>query len=276
MRRLLYQVAEIEGDQEAARRHIEWASTRSRGFDITGARAQAAAFYGRLDDARLLYSDTVAAAKRQNFAQVASGYEAQAAVTEALYGNTREAIDRARAVIASATAYEPQLRAAVALALAGATDDADAVLRRLRNVREEDTLLHRAYLPPAEAAVRLGRGAFAAALEELRPAAPYETGFVAALVPAYLRGQAHLKGGAPADALRDYQTVLDHRGADPFSSLIPMAQLGRARAFALAGNTAESRKMYEALLLTWKEADPDLPILRQAREELARLGRTAT
>jgi eukaryotic-like serine/threonine-protein kinase len=275
MRRLLYQVAELEGDQAAARRQIEWASTRSRGFDITGARAQVAAFRGRLTEARQLYAETSAAAKRQGFGQVATGYEAQAAIMEALYGYNRDALARARAVVQTATAYEPQLRAAVALALAGEPDEAESILRRLRSVREEDTLLHRAYLPPAEAAVQLAKGAFDRAVEELRQSAPYETGLVAALVPNFLRGEARLKT-APADAVREYQTVIDHRGADPFTALIPMSQLGLARALARTGNEAESRKIYEALLALWKDADADLPVLHDVRDELARLGRAAT
>ena len=276
MRRLLYQIAEIEGDGQAARRHIEWASTRDRGFDITGARAQVAAFRGQLAEARTLYEQTVAAAEKQGFAQIASGYEAQAALTEALYGYKREALERARRIVRSATATEPQLRAAVAIALAGQPDEAEAVLRRVRNLRPEDTLLHRAYLPATEAAALVARGAFDRAVEELRQAAPYESGFVAALVPTYLRGEARLKAGAPVEALREYQAVSEHRGADPFSSLIPMSQLGAARALARSGNESESRKMYEALLVTWKDADPELPILRQVRDELARLTRSTT
>jgi tetratricopeptide (TPR) repeat protein len=272
MRRLLYQIAEIEGDQAAARRHIEWASTRSRGFDLTGARAQVAAFRGQMSAARALYRETLAAAQKQGFAQIASGYEAQAAVTEALYGYTREALEQGRRVVQSATAYEPQLRAAVALALAGAPDEAESLVRRLRGVREEDALLHTAYLPAAEAAVLLVRGSLEPALEELRRAAPYETGFVAALVPTYLRGEVKLKAGAAADAIREYRAVAEHRGAEPFSPVIPLSQLGLARALARSGNAAESRKMYEGLLVTWKEADADLPILRQVRDELARLG----
>jgi tetratricopeptide (TPR) repeat protein/tRNA A-37 threonylcarbamoyl transferase component Bud32 len=276
MRRLLYQIAEIDGDPAAAGRQIEWASKRTRGFDITGARAQVAAYYGRMAEARALYGETTAAARQQGFAQIASGYEAQAALTEALYGYRREAIERARRVVASATAYEPQLRAAVALALAGQPDEAESVVRRLRGVRQDDTFLHAAYLPAAEAAARLTRGAHDAAVEELRRAAPYERGFSAALVPASLRGEARLGAGAAAVARRQYQAVVDHRGADPFSSVLPMAQLGLARALARSGNDADSRTMYAALLATWKDADADLPILIQVRQELARLGRPAT
>ena len=171
----------------------------------------------------------------------------------------------------SATANEPQLRAAIALAMAGAPDEAEAIVRKLRTVRPEDTLLHGAYLPVADAAVQLRRDRPDAAIDALRAAAPYERGMVAALVPAYIRGEARLRRGAAADAIRDFQTVLDNRGADPFSPLIPLSQLGIARALSLEGNTAESRRAYEMVWKTWEHADPDLPILVAARKEYAQL-----
>jgi eukaryotic-like serine/threonine-protein kinase len=271
LRRLLYQLAVLDRDDATARAQIDWAARSAVGFDITGARAQVAAFGGRMTEARQLYAETIAGATRQGFTQIASGYAAQAAQTEALFGYEHEAKDQARQVVTSATAYEPQLRAATALALAGATDDADAVVRRLRTVRPEDTLLHGAYLPVAEGAVLLRRGRPDAAIEVLRTAASYERGIVAALAPAYIRGAARLQAGAAADALRDFQTVLDNRGADPFSPLIPLAQLGIARAFAKSGNTVESRRAYEMVLKTWEHADPDLPVLLDAGKELGGL-----
>ena len=270
-RRLLYQLAEIQKDDDAARAQLEWAAQHPRGFDVVGARAQVEAFRGRALTARALYRETIESARQRGLAQVASGYAAQAALTEALFGYHREAVQQARDVVRSATAFEPQLRAAAALALAGAPEDADAVVRRLRNVRPSDTLLHAAYLPVAEAAVLLRRGRTTDALEQLRPAARYERGTVAALAPAYLRGEARLREGATADAIRDFQIVLDHRGADPFSPFIPLSQLGMARAFARGGNVDESRKMYEQLMSVWSDADPELPVLLEARNELAQL-----
>ena len=268
-RRLLYQLAELRGDEAAAQAQLEWAAKNARGFDITGARAQVLAYRGQVAAARALYAETVAAARGQGLAQVAFGYASQAALMEAVYGYGREAPAAARAVARSATAFEPQLRAAAALALAGDADAAEAVVRKVRTARPEDTLLHAVYLPVAEAAVSLARGRPAEALEHLRPAAPYEHGFIAALVPAYLRGEAHLRGGGAADAVKNFQAVLDHRGADPFSPVIPMAQLGLARAHARAGNLAESRKAYETLLAGWTAADADHPVLQQIQAELS-------
>ena len=109
MRRLLYQLAELSGDRVAAQRQIDWAAGRTRSFDLTGARAQVAAFGGHMADARRLYDETIAVATERGFAQVASGYAAQAALTEALFGYKREAMVRAREVLRGAAPYEPQL-----------------------------------------------------------------------------------------------------------------------------------------------------------------------
>ena len=135
LRRLLYQLSEMQGDQQTARAQLEWAATSSVGFDLTGARAQIAAFRGRMIEARQLYQETIAAAGAQGFAQIGSGYAAQAALTEAVYGFGDQAAATARKIVQSATANEPQLRAATALALAGGADEAEVVIRKLRNVR---------------------------------------------------------------------------------------------------------------------------------------------
>ena len=177
---------------------------------------------------------------------------------------------RAHEVLKVATAYEPQLRAATALALAAAPDEAEAVLRRLRGVRPEDTLLRGVYFPVAEGAVLLARGRLDAAVETLRPAARYEFGTVAALAPVFLRASARLHQGAAAEAAGEFRALIEHRGTDPFSPLWPLSQLGLARALAAAGSVAESSKAYEELMRTWASADPDLPILQQARQEIAR------
>ena len=271
LRRLLYQLAILDHDEAAARAQVEWARQSPTGYDMTGAQAQIAAFGGGMIEARRLYAETMAAATRQGFTQIASGYAAQAAQTEALFGYTREALEQARSLVKSATAYEPQLRAATALALAGAPDEADAVVRKLRTVRPDDTLLHGAYLPVADGAVLLRLGRANAAIDALRTAARYERGMVAALAPAYMRAEARLQSGAAAEALRDFQIVLENRGADPFSPLVPLAQLGVARALARIGNAVESRRAYEMVLKTWEKADADLPVLVAARRELGQL-----
>ena len=271
MRRLLYQLAELQGDRPLAQQQIDWAANHARSFDISGARGQVAIYHGRIAEARRLFAETMKESSERGFPQVASGYAAQAAFAEVLYGYGRPALDQARQVLRSATAFEPQLRAATALALGGEPGEADAIVRRMKGVRSQDTLLQNAYLPVVEAAALIARGRPDEAIERLRRAAPYENGIVAALLPVYLRGEARLRAGEPAEAAREFQSLLAHRGADPFSPVVAMAQLGLARAHAHSGAITESRAAYEALLKIWETADPDLPILATAKSELAAL-----
>lgn len=273
MRRLLYQLAELQGDRPLAQQQLEWAANHPRSFDISGARGQVAIYHGRITEARTLFAETMAQATERGFPQVASGYAAQAAFAEVLYGYGRRPLEQAHAVVKTATAFEPQLRAATVLALGGEPDEAEALVRRLRGVRSQDTLLQNAYLPVVEAAALLTRKRPAEAIEELRRAAPYENGIVAALLPVYVRGEAHLRANEPEAAKREFQAILTHRGADPFSPVVALAHLGLARAHARVGATADSRAAYDALLTIWADADADLPILAQVRSERDALSR---
>lgn len=269
MRRLLYQVTLLLGDPVAAREQVAWAATRQRGFDILGAQAQEAAFHGRMTDARQLFAQTMAAAETQGFPQISSGYNAWAAVSEALLGDPVRARSLARDVSRTSTAPEPALRAAVALALVGVPDEAEAVVARRRQVRPEDTFLRVAYLPVATASIALARNRPAEAAEVLRPAGPYQFGFIAALAPTYFEGSAYAKAGAHTEAARVFRSLVEHRGSDPFSPFIPVAQLGLARALAASGDLAASRRAYDTLLEWWADADASFRLADVARQERA-------
>ena len=272
LRRLLFQLAVMDGQDALADAQLEWAAHSPLAFDFTGARAQIAAFQGRLEDARRLYAETVDAASRRALPQTASGYAAQAALTEAVYGETARAAAAARQVLASARAHEPRLRAATALALAGDTGSARPVVERAAEDRPGDTLLRAAYVAPAEAALALQQGRPEAALEALRRSAGYEHGVVAALVPGFLRARAHLEGGQTREAAAAFRDVIAFRGADPFSPLIPCAQLGLARALAAAGEADASRRAYDELMHIWKDAPPGIAVIDAARRERDGLG----
>ncbi|HXW04116.1 MAG TPA: protein kinase [Vicinamibacterales bacterium] len=270
-RRLLYQLAEMDGNPAEAERHLAWGRERARGFDLTGAQAQVAAFRGRMSEARELFAQTVAAAGRNEFAQTGTGYAAQAALTEALYGAFPQAIAQARQV-PEATTYAPRARAATALALAGAMAEADAIAGALGRERPDDTLLHTAYLPVLEAALLWRRGRLDEALTALRPAASYEWGSVAALLPTYFRGLTRLSARRFTEAAADFRSMIEHRGVDPFSPVIPLAHLGLARALAASGDADGSRAAYGQVLAIWKDADADVPVIRTARQEAAIAG----
>jgi Tfp pilus assembly protein PilF len=97
------------------------------------------------------------------------------------------------------------------------------------------------------------------------------TCFFGALYPILFRGEAYLAAHKGPEAAREYQKLLDHRGTMIGDPVAVLAHLGLARSYALSGDASNARNQYKELLDTWKDADPDLPVLHQARGELARL-----
>ena len=283
-RRLLYQLGVLAGDGSAAA-HLAWAKDRSREFDLVSAQAQVAAFEGRLRAATELYRRASDMALARGLRGTASGYAAHLAWTEALYrgplhGSTTVAGDAAASVRRALDLVEadadgpgtfPRFRAATALALTGRSADALPVVARAEQAYPEGTFVRTVLGPATRASIALRQQRPDEALAALTAAVQTELGTTAGLVPPFLRGEAYRMKGAFADALREYQKVLTHRGVDPFAPMVPLAQLGCARAHAQAGDIAASRKAYEELFIRWKGADADFPPLLTARAEYARL-----
>jgi tetratricopeptide (TPR) repeat protein len=198
-------------------------------------------------------------------------------MTEAFYEDPRRATERVRTIVArTASAAEspgtiPRFRAGVALGLAGLGTDARELVERARQRYPESTLTRTVFIPTCEAAIAVGRGAPSEAIAALEAATPTEFGTVAGLVPTFLRGEAYLAKRDSEAARREFQKVLDHRGADPFAPVVPLARLGLARAWQMSGDLDKSRREYDELLQIWKNADTDLPLLQRAREERAAL-----
>jgi tetratricopeptide (TPR) repeat protein len=145
------------------------------------------------------------------------------------------------------------------------------VVETARHAYPDSTAVQAILVPTVRAAVALAEHQPARALDALRSAVPFELGLAALLLPPYLRGEAYLALGHAPDAAREFRRVLDNRGVDPFSPVLPMAQLGLARALRSMGNTAKSREIYEQLVSTWTRADDTLAVVAAARAEYARL-----
>jgi tetratricopeptide (TPR) repeat protein len=277
-RRLLYQMAVMENDVEAAEEHMAWARGRSREFDLIGAQAQIAAFEGRMADARALYGRTTEMAIARGFGEAAAAYVAHEAWTEVLYGNRTEALAAARSTRSRSRSDSldsrvvPRYRTSAALALAGAIGEAAAIVAESVKRAPDSTLTQAVLVPVTNAGIALVRRDPDAALEALRAASTYELGTAAGYAPIYLRGQAFLMKGAGRDAAAEFQRILDHRGVDPFSPLYSLSYLGLGRALAAAGEISQARHAYDRFFEIWARADADLPILKEARAEYARLG----
>ena len=233
--------------------------------------SRAAAYGGELGKARELVRRAVDSAQRADEREQAAGYEAYAASNEALVGNMALAKQEAQAALALARGRDVEAQSAITLALAGEFAQAARLAGDLGKRFAMDTLVQSLYLPMIHAAVALRSGDGGKAVEALAAAAPYELGVETQLQPAYLRGEAFLASKQGALAGAEFQKLLDHPGVvcdDPTGAL---AHLGLGRANALAGDSAKSRSAYQDFFALWKNADPDIPILNQAKAEYAKL-----
>ena len=274
-RRLLYQLAVMRGDEPAAAQQLAWAKGKPREFDLVAAEAQVVAFSGRLRHASELYTRSIALAESRSLPETGLAYVAHDALTRALYGRSSEALALARAAIARQDGRPPsdavpRVRLLAALALAGAAE-AGRMATAIAEQMPDATLVKGVVLPTARGAIALERGQADAAIQELRAAADYDTGAVAALIPIYLRAEALLLAGEARPALEEYRKIIAHRGTDPFSPVCALAPLGVARALVASGEPEQALSAYREFLEAWANADPDLPVLLAARAEAAKV-----
>ena len=218
-------------------------------------------------------------AEKVTHRESAALYEAGAAIWEALFGNAPEAGRGAAAALVLSTSRDVEYGAAFALGLSGDSSRAQTLANDLEKRFPEDTAVRSTYVPTIRALVALNQGEPAKAIELLHATAPYELGtplcsalgFFGILYPVYVRGEAFLAAHKGAEAAAEFQKILDHRGiviSDPIGALAHV-QLGRA--FALSGDQNKAKAAYQDFLTLWKDADPEIPILRQAKAEYARL-----
>jgi tetratricopeptide (TPR) repeat protein len=235
-----------------------------------------AAYGGEFAKARELTSRAVDSAQHANEKETAAGYKAEAAVREALVGNVALAKQSAQAALALANGKYVEAFSAIALGLAGDSAQATRLSGDLARRFSEDTVVQFESLPMIRATVALRNGD-GKAVDALAPAAPYELGQAVeplplnSLYPIYLRGGAYLAAGQGAPAAIEFQKILDHPGAVLNEPIGALAHLGLGRAYALAGDSAKAKTAYQDFLALWKNADPDIPILRQAKAEYASL-----
>ncbi|HKR26092.1 MAG TPA: winged helix-turn-helix domain-containing protein [Acidobacteriaceae bacterium] len=241
--------------------------------------ALALAFAGELRQSREKFAEAERIANDGGRHESAALYFAAQAATEGWFGNRTEAADRAKAALATPNNAGVVYGAALAFALAGDLPHAEAAAADLQNRFSEDTSASISYLPVLRAVLALKRNRPAAAIDALRPSLPYDLGSprtsihaaFGALYPAYVRGLAYLAAGQAEEAVAEFQKIAQHPGIVAADSIGALAELQLARAYAAAGNPTEARTAYQNLFVLWKNADPDLRLLSDARREYARL-----
>jgi tetratricopeptide (TPR) repeat protein len=275
-----YEIAFLKDDAAGMEREV----TLSRGVSgaedlISDETSFSLAYKGHLQQASRKSRNAVLVAQQSGQSERAALFETGEALREAFFGNGVAAKKRAMEALELSKDREVEYGAAFALALAGDVLHARAHVDSLEKQYPEDTSVRFSYLPVLQALLALNQKDSAKAIELLHTSTPYELGtppsanfgYFGALYPIYVRGQAYLTAGRGVEAAAEFQKILNHRGivvTDPIGALAHL-QLGRA--FALSGEKVKAKAAYQDFLTLWKDADEDIPVLRQARIEYARL-----
>jgi eukaryotic-like serine/threonine-protein kinase len=270
---LFYMVAFAQNDQPVMARELSILSSGPPQAASTSLSLAAAseAYSGRFEKARGLLQRAVASWESTGQKEQAATMTAALARAEAEAGDSAAARKDAAAALALASSFRIKSDAAYIFARAGDAPRAESLAAELTKERPSDTLLNRIVLPDARAALALDRNNPGKAIEILEPVQPYDLGRLNRLLSAYERGEAYLLLHKGNEAAAEFQKVLDHP-AIVFNSMPgALAHLQLGRAYALAGDNSKARSAYQDFFALWKDADPDVPILKQAKSEYAKL-----
>jgi tetratricopeptide (TPR) repeat protein len=272
-------VAFVEGNTAEMDRLMAWAAGKPEGEDIfLAAKSDTEAFAGHVTPAREFSRQAVQSALRNFQKETAAQYQMDEALWEAEFGNRQLAQEHTAAALRFTTNHDTQILAALAMARTGNSAEADRMANDLAKRYPQDTLVNGYWIPMIRGAIEIARDAPARAVTTLEAAAPYElsspqawSGLGGPLYPAYLRGLAYLQLRQGNAAETEFQKLIDHRGFMLACPLSALAHLGVARASALEGDTSKARTAYQDFFGIWKSADSDVPILKQAKAEYAKL-----
>jgi len=275
-----YDIAFLRADKAGMERAVALAQGKPGVEDgISDHEAFVLAYSGHLQQARRMSQRAADLAQQAAQRERAALYQTGPALWEAFFGDAPAAKRSAVAALALSNDREVQYGAAFALALSGDSSRSQTLANNLERRFPEDTSVRLSYLPALRALLALNHSEPAKAIELLQIAAPSELGaprssfhgFFGTLYPVYVRGEAYLAAHQGAEAAAEFQKILDHRGivvSDPIGALGHL-QLGRA--FALSGDKTRAKTAYQDFLTLWKDADPDIPILKEAKAEYAKL-----
>ncbi len=277
VRQMLYYYDFLKRDESGMASQLSWATNRPGDEDLMlSVQSDTEAYFGRLEKAREFSRRASDSALRSDSKDTAALWQAMAALREAEFGNAA----RARGGVAAALSLSPgrDVRILSALALARAGDDtkASTLVTQLEKEYPENTLVKVYWLPPVKARLAMNRGNAAAAIEDLEISKSYELGEpfpfeLGTMYPAYVRGEAYLAAHNGAAAAVEFQKIIDHPGLTLNYLTGSLAHIEMARAKMMTSDNDGARKAYEDFLALWKDADPEVPILKEARAEASKL-----
>ena len=271
---VLYILAFVRGDEATMRREVERAQAQPQLPVVLLLQGQSECAQGRIKKAADSYARAVSQAKIHNYMEFAAIVMAAEATCDSELGFLKQARQAMTTGLALSDSKDSRSIAAYVFAREGDSAQSQKLVGELAKEWPFDTLLNRVWLPLAQATNDIQRNQPAEAILRLESAAPYELGGPpsgAVYWPIYIRGEAFLKAGDGVKAAAEYEKILDHRGIDPTSPLYSLARLGVGRAYAVQGDTPKARAAYQDFFALWKDADPDVPVLKAAKAEYDKL-----
>jgi eukaryotic-like serine/threonine-protein kinase len=273
----MYYQAFLQSDTAEMERQLSWAAGKPGTEDLLlSFQSDTEAYYGRLKSAQVFTRRAIGSAVRADSKETAAMWQANASLREAEFGNFANARQAASEALSLSSGRDVRLFAALTYARIGESARSKTMIAELEKNYPSDTLLRGYWLPTLKGALELSTNHPEQALVFLEAALPYELGQppqlqVGTMYPVYLRAQAQLAIHNGSAAAAEFQKFLDHRGVILNFPLGTLARLGLARAYALQGNAAKARASFQDFFTLWKDADPDIPVLKQAKAEYAKL-----
>jgi eukaryotic-like serine/threonine-protein kinase len=271
----LYSLAFLSGDAAEMERQVQWAAGRPGEEDqMLNTHADTQAYFGRLEKARDLARRATDSAVRSDAKETGAQWLAFQGLREVELGNVEAARQAVARALALAPGRDVRVVAALALARTGETSQARTIFEALQKSEPTNTFLKVYWFPVIEASIAMARQAPEEAIVALEPSLPYELGGPPpgiSMYPPYIRGLAYLAERNGPSAAAEFQKYLNHAGIVQNFLLGSLAHLQLGRAYAISGDTTKAKSAYQDFLTLWKDADPDIPILKQAKAEYAKL-----
>ncbi len=271
---VLWGIAFVQND--SAEMAKQQAAMDTGGVDFADEnRSFTVAYSGHLSESRELAHRAIASAKQHGATDVMDGFQLNAALLEALYGNFADAERDVKPAGNVPTSWDSAGEAGIVWALSGNAAEAQKRAADLEKRFPESSYVRFGYLPAIRALLAIHGGDVKEGVESVRAISSNElmmpTGTLPAMIPVYVSGETYLAAHQGAEAAAQFQMIVDHPGAVQNAPIGALAHLGLGRAYALEGDTPKARAAYQDFLSLWKDADPDIPVLKQAKAEYAKL-----
>ncbi len=265
-----YQLAMLRSDQATLERERNWMEQNADEPSVIALLVITDLHDGRLENASQRTRHGVDVSVGSGLSEIAADMLLSLARGEALYGRGSAATQAISQALRLTDSKEIKQSAARVMVLSGQEREAQKIINDLLHEYPVDTFLNELDAPLVLAASQLRFGQADAALRTLDRVQPFEFGTVAEFLPNYIRALTYLRLRRAEDATGEFSAILAHRGVSPLSPILVVSQLGLARSYAMQKDVAKSRAAYEAFFAEWKNADQDLPILKQAKAEYAK------